>query len=141
MPKLTTQPDPNPKTPKLKAPAGACDSHLHLFGPVAKYPFAADSPYIAHEASPETFVALQDTLGLSTAVIVSPGGYGRDTSLLADVLAKYPTRFRGIALVRDDIADGELARLTRLGVRGMRMMSAKRPARAELRARHRRPRP
>ena len=126
MPKLTTSPDPNPKKPKLKAPPGACDSHIHLFGPVAKYPFAADSPYMAHEASPETFIALQDTLGLSTAVIVSPGGYGRDTSLLADVLAKYPKRFRGIALVRDDIPDAELARLTRLGVRGMRMMSHKR---------------
>ena len=71
-------------------------------------------------------MALQDTLGLATAVIVSPGGYGRDTSLLADVLAKYPKRFRGIALVRDDIPDAELARLTKLGVRGMRMMSHKR---------------
>jgi predicted TIM-barrel fold metal-dependent hydrolase len=126
MPKLTTRPDPNPKKPKLKVPLGACDSHIHLFGPVAKYPFAADSPYQAHEASPETFIALQDTLGLSTAVIVSPGGYGRDYSLLADVLAKYPKRFRGIALVRDDIPDAELARLTKLGVRGMRMMSHKR---------------
>jgi predicted TIM-barrel fold metal-dependent hydrolase len=46
--------------------------------------------------------------------------------LLADVLAKYPDRFRGIALVKDDIASSELARLTKLGVRGMRMMSSKR---------------
>ena len=47
MPKLTTGPDPHPKKPKLKAPPGACDSHIHLFGPAAKYPFAPDSPYIA----------------------------------------------------------------------------------------------
>ncbi len=126
MPKLTTRPDPNPKTPKLKAPPGACDSHIHLFGPVAKYPFAADSPYQAHEATPETFIALQNTLGLSTAVIVSPGGYGRDYSLLADTLTKYPARFRGIALLRDDVPSSEIARLTKLGVRGMRMMSHKR---------------
>ena len=123
MPKLTTGPDPHPKKPKIKAPPGACDTHIHLFGPAAKYPFAPDSPYIAHEALAETFMALQDTLGMSTAVIVSPGGYGRNYSLLADVLTKYPKRFRGIALVRDDIPKGELARLTRLGVRGMRMMS------------------
>jgi len=56
-------------------------------------------------------------------VIVSPGGYGRNYAMLADVLAKYPKRFRGIALVRDDIPSAELARLTKLGVRGMRMMS------------------
>ncbi len=56
MPKLTTGPDPNPKKPKLKAPPNACDTHIHLFGPAAKYPFAPDSPYIAHDALPETFL-------------------------------------------------------------------------------------
>ena len=69
---------------------------------------------------------MQDTLGLSTAVIVSPGGYGRNYSLLADVLTKYPERFRGIALLRDDTPSSEIGRLTKLGVRGMRMMSHKR---------------
>jgi len=126
MPKLTTTPDPHPKKPKLKAPPGACDTHIHLFGPAAKYPFAPDSPYIAQDAVPETFFGLQDKLGMSTAVVVSPGGYGRNYSLLADVLAKYPDRFRGIALLRDDTPSSEIARLTRLGVRGMRMMSHKR---------------
>src|ERR1700710_1702191 len=118
MPKLTTGPDPHPKKPKIKAPPGACDSHIHLFGPAAKYPFAPDSPYIARDALAETFMALQDTLGMSTAVIVSPGGYGRNYSLLADVLAKYPQRFRGIALLRDDTPSSEIGRLTKLGVRG-----------------------
>ena len=89
MPKLTTGPDPHPKKPKLKPPPNACDTHIHLFGPAAKYPFAPDSPYIAHDALPETFFALQDKLGMSTGVIVSPGGYGRNHSLLADVLAKW----------------------------------------------------
>jgi predicted TIM-barrel fold metal-dependent hydrolase len=78
MPKLTAGPDPHPRKPKLKALPGACDTHIHLFGPAEKYPFAPDSPYTAHDALPETFIALQNTLGLSTAVIVSPGGYGRD---------------------------------------------------------------
>ena len=126
MPKLTTGPDTHPKKPRIKAPPGACDTHIHLFGPAAKYPFAPDSPYIAHDALPETFFALQDKLGMSTAVIVSPGGYGRNYSLLADVLTKYPERFRGIALLRDDTPSSEIGRLTKLGVRGMRMMSHKR---------------
>jgi predicted TIM-barrel fold metal-dependent hydrolase len=123
MPKLTGGPDSQPRKPKLKAPPGACDTHIHLFGPAAKYPFAPDSPYTAHDALPETFFGLQDKLGMSTAVIVSPGGYGRNYSLLADVLAKHPERFRGIALLRDDTPSSEMARLTKLGVRGMRMMS------------------
>jgi 2-pyrone-4,6-dicarboxylate lactonase len=126
MPILTTRPDPNTKKPKLVAPPGACDAHIHLFGPAAKYQFAPDTPYTAHDALPEDFFALQDRLSLSAGVIVSPGAYGRDTSLLADVLAKHPDRFRGIALVKDDAPSSELARLTKLGVRGMRMMSTKR---------------
>ena len=126
MPILTQGPDPDPKKPKIKPPPGACDTHIHLFGPAAKYPFAPESPYTSRDALPETLFALQDKLGLSTAVIVSPGGYGRNYSLLTDVLAKHPNRFRGIALMRDDTPSSEFARLTKLGVRGLRMMSKKR---------------
>ena len=124
MQKLTATADANVNKPKLVAPPGACDTHIHLFVPGSSY--APDSPYRAKDAPPEMFFELQKKLGLSTAVIVSPGGYGRDTSMLADVLAKHPQRFRGIALVKDDIEPSELVRLTRLGVKGMRMMSNKR---------------
>ena len=124
MQKLTATADANVNKPKLVAPPGACDTHIHLFVPGSSY--APDSPYRAKDAPPEMFFELQKKLGLSTAVIVSPGGYGRDTSMLADVLAKHPQRFRGIALVKDNIEPSELARLTRLGVKGMRMMSNKR---------------
>ena len=126
MPILTQGPDPNPKAPKLAAPPGACDSHIHLFGPAGKYPFASDSPYTSRDALPETFIALQGKLGLSRAVIVSPGGYGRNYQMLADTLARFPDRFRGIALMPDDTSAAEFARLTKLGVRGLRQMSAKR---------------
>ena len=127
MPKLTHRPrSPIRKNPSSKprpAPATPTSTCSGRRRNIRSRPTA---PTPAHDALPETLFALQDKLGLSTAVIVSPGGYGRNYAMLADVLAKYPDRFRGIALVRDDIPTAELARLTRLGVRGMRMMSAKR---------------
>jgi 2-pyrone-4,6-dicarboxylate lactonase len=126
MSRLTQGPDPHPKKPKLKVPPGACDAHIHLFGPSDKYPFADISPYTSRDALPEDLFALQDVLGLSTAVIVSPGGYSRDTTMLADVLTRHPKRFRGIALMPDDASPAEFARLGKLGVRGLRMMSTRR---------------
>jgi 2-pyrone-4,6-dicarboxylate lactonase len=126
MSRLTQGPDPHPKKPKLKVPPGACDAHIHLFGPSDKYRFADISPYTSRDALPEDLFALQDVLGLSTAVIVSPGGYSRDTTMLADVLTRYPARFRGIALMPDDASPAEFARLGKLGVRGLRMMSTRR---------------
>jgi 2-pyrone-4,6-dicarboxylate lactonase len=126
MSRLTQGPDPHPRKPKLKVPPGACDAHIHLFGPSDKYPFADISPYTSRDALPEDLFALQDVLGLSTAVIVSPGGYSRDTTMLTDVLTKHPKRFRGIALMPDEASPAEFARLGKLGVRGLRMMSTRR---------------
>lgn len=126
MPKLTQAPDPHPKTPKLKAPPGACDTHIHLFGPAAKYPFAPDSPYTSVDQLPETLFKLQDALGLGTAVVVSPGGYSRSYTMLTDVLERYPDRLRGVALLPDDTPSSEFARLGTLGVKGLRMISAMR---------------
>jgi 2-pyrone-4,6-dicarboxylate lactonase len=119
-------PDPNPKKPKLALPPGACDCHIHLFGPAGKYPFAVDATYESRDALPETNIALQETLGLSRAVIVSGGAYGRDYRLMADTLTRFPDRFRGIALMPENTSDAEFERLTKLGVCGLRFISAAR---------------
>jgi predicted TIM-barrel fold metal-dependent hydrolase len=71
-------------------------------------------------------IALQDKLGFSNSVIVSGGAYGRNYAHLADTLTCFPERFRGVALIPDDLSDAEFTRLGRLGVRGMRLFSASR---------------
>jgi 2-pyrone-4,6-dicarboxylate lactonase len=129
MPPLTQPPDPSPKKPKLQCPPGACDTHLHLFGPATQYPFDPGSHYISHDALPETYIGLQDTLGLSRAVIISGGGYGRNSRHLADTLERFPGgRFRGVALLPETAPDAEFERLNRLGVRGLRFVSKARGA-------------
>ena len=57
MSRLTQGPDPHPRKPKLKVPPGACDAHIHLFGPSDKYPFADISPYTSRDALPENLFA------------------------------------------------------------------------------------
>ncbi len=41
---------PAPSRPKLKLPAGACDAHVHVFGPQRVFPFAADRPFTPADA-------------------------------------------------------------------------------------------
>ena len=125
-PILTQAPDPKPRKPKFQCPPGTIDSHIHLFGPVARFPFAPTSYYSSIDHLPEDSIALQEVLGISRSVIVSAGGYGRDTTHLADVLTRFPDRFRGVALVPDDMQDADFARLSKLGVRGLRFMSQSR---------------
>jgi predicted TIM-barrel fold metal-dependent hydrolase len=121
-PSLTQPPDPHPKTPRLRLPPGSIDTHIHLFGPAAQYPFHPDSKYIAADALPETQIAQQDTLGLAGAVVVSGGGYGQNSQHLEHVLERFGERFRGVALLPDDADAAHVERLDRLGVRGARFV-------------------
>ena len=123
-PPLTQPPDPHPRRPRTPAPAGAIDCHVHLFGPASRYPFHPGSRYTSADALPETQIALQDTLGLAGAVVVSGGGYGQETRHLEEVLERFPDRFRGVALLPNDVTKAHIARLDRLGVRGARFVSA-----------------
>ncbi|MBA2960623.1 amidohydrolase family protein [Ramlibacter sp. MAH-25] len=123
MPPLTQPPDPQPRRPRTACPPGAIDCHIHLFGPAERHPFHPDSKYVSADALPATHIALQDTLGLAGAVVVSGGGYGISHAHLAEVLEQHPGRFRGVALLPDDVSDAELRRLDGLGVRGARFVS------------------
>jgi len=125
-PTLTTSPDPSTRTPRFKCPPGTVDTHIHLFGPAEKYAWDPNTYYTARDATPEMNIALQDKLGFSSSVIVSGGAYGRNYTHLSDTLTRFPDRFRGVALIPDDLGDAEFARLGKLGVRGMRLFSASR---------------
>lgn len=125
MPPLTQPPDPVPKRPRLALPPGACDCQIHFFGPATQYPFDPGSRYVSLDMLPETYIALQEVVGLSRAIIVSGGGYGKNASHLADTLARFPQgRFRGVALLAEGTPRAEFARLDALGVRGLRFVSA-----------------
>ncbi len=124
MPFLTQPPDPHPRRPKLKLPPGSVDCHIHLFGPATRYRFHPNTKYTTADALPETYFALQETVGLSRAVLVSGGGYGTDMTHLVDVLSRFGDRMKGVALLDPDVTDARMDELGRLGVRGIRFSTA-----------------
>lgn len=116
----TPPPDPNPRKPKLQLPPGAWDCIIHVYGEPDLYPFDPGCPYRSAACLPETYIAQQDVLGLSKAVIVNGAGYGFDNRYLLETLEKYPERFRGVTYVKADVTAAQLRDLDRAGVRAAR---------------------
>ncbi|MFY9511421.1 MAG: amidohydrolase family protein [Rubrivivax sp.] len=102
-------------------PPGACNAHCHVFGPRARFAYAADAPFVpAVDAPREALYALNDSLGLQRCIVVQSTCHGFDNSVTADALAGRPGAYRGIALVRPEVPDTELQRLHSAGFRGVR---------------------
>jgi len=109
-----------PSKPKLKLPAGACDAHVHVFGPRARFPFANGRSYTASDATKEMLFALHARLGIQHCVIVQPNCHGHDNAVTIDAVEATGHAYRGIALVPVTISDAELKRLDAAGLCGAR---------------------
>lgn len=110
----------HPRRPKLRLPAGSCDSHVHVYGPAARFPFAAQRPYTPQDAPVERLQALHAWLGIERAVYVQATVHGQDNAAVLDAIARDPARGRGVALVPADIDRHGLLALHAQGMRGVR---------------------
>ena len=106
------------ETPKLKAPANACDCHHHLYD--AKYPVDPASVIRQGDALVADYRALQKLLGTSRQVVVQPSTYGIDNRITLDTLAAFGPEARAVVVVNDTVSDAELRRMHEQGVRGIR---------------------
>ena len=111
---------PQPSRPTFGAPPGAVDAHCHVFGPGARFPFAAERKYTPCDAPKEKLWALRDFLGFERNVLVQATCHGADNRALVDALLDADGRARGVATVGSGITDEELRRLDAAGVRGIR---------------------
>ncbi len=112
--------DHAPSRPHFRLPEGAVDAHCHVFGPGATFPFAPERRYTPCDAAKEDLFALRDYLGFSRNVIVQATCHGSDNSALLDALESADGRARGVATVRPDVAEADLAAMHRAGVRAVR---------------------
>lgn len=98
------------------------DCHCHIFDPV-RFPYRDDTAYRPAQQEIGTaaqFVRVMDAYGVRHALLVGPtSGYRTDNRCLLDALETYQERFRGIAVVDNDIGRGELLALRRAGVVGV----------------------
>jgi 2-pyrone-4,6-dicarboxylate lactonase len=107
--------------PSFQVPAGAWDTHVHIFGPAEKYAHVPQPHYTLPDGNMEQWLRVMPTLHLKRFVIVQPSFYGTDNSCLLDSLSAVGDLARGVVMVETNIADDELLRLHKYGVRAVRL--------------------
>lgn len=117
-----------PVTPRHTLPAGACDTHCHVFGPYERFPLQHPSSYAAPDAPAERYLRMLDTLGAARGVLVQPAPYGTNPDALLAAVAQGGERLRGIAVADPTATDAQLQALYDGGVRGLRFVEARDPA-------------
>ncbi len=113
-------PHPHPSRPQYRLPAGACDAHCHVFGPVAQFPYSARRTYDAPDATGEQLRALHARLGIDRVVLVQASIHGFDNRAMLHAIAQSPDSYRGVAMVAPTVSDAELSALHKAGVRSIR---------------------
>ncbi|ADJ48988.1 2-pyrone-4,6-dicarboxylic acid hydrolase [Amycolatopsis mediterranei S699] len=108
-------------------PAGAWDCHAHVFGPFDRFP-AGPSTYALPDAPPGTYLDMLDRTGVTCGMLVQPAPYGTDSGALENAVAASGGRAVGVATASADCPAGELERLRRAGVLGLRFNERIAPA-------------
>lgn len=117
---------PSPKRPDFALPAGSVDAHCHVFGPGADFPYAPERKYTPCDAGKDQLFALRDHLGFARNVVVQATCHGADNRAMVDALVHSNGKARGVATLRPDISEAELAAMHDAGVRGVRFNFVKR---------------
>lgn len=101
-------------------PPHTCDSHVHVFGDLARHPLMEERSFTPPPGQGlADLLRLHDTLGIARSVLVQTGVQGPDVML--EALRQAPQRLRGIAVLKADATDRRLAELDEAGVRGLRV--------------------
>jgi predicted TIM-barrel fold metal-dependent hydrolase len=108
------------RKPAFSLPRGACDTHVHIWGPFDRFPVAKGAPYTPPERTRDDLVVLHERLGVDRAVIVQTTVYKSDNRAMLDGIARSGGRWRGVALIDEHFTDADFRTLHEGGVRGVR---------------------
>jgi predicted TIM-barrel fold metal-dependent hydrolase len=101
---------------------GACDCHVHVFGPYDRFPLAPDRPYTPPEAPLADLGAMHAALGIERTVIVAASPYGTDNGALLAAVRALDDAGRGVVAIDPDTVSADALRAMDVaGVRGVRI--------------------
>ena len=111
---------PCPSPPAFSFPDGACDSHAHICGPEATFPYDPGRIYTPPDALLPAYEHMLRTLGVERMVLVQPSIYGEDNRVMLRAMRGSSLPARGVAVVPLNVEQAELEELHKAGIRGVR---------------------
>jgi D-galactarolactone isomerase len=106
--------------PSLRAPAGSCDCHIHIYGDRERYPLAPSCRYPPPLATVDHYRGVMRRLEVDRVVVVQPTAYGTDNTCTLDALTEFGAIARGVMLVTPDTPRRDIAAWTERGARAAR---------------------
>lgn len=113
-------PNPAPSAPRLQLPPGSWDTHFHVLGPQAKFPYAAKRKYSPPDAPLDTCLAFHRRLGIERGLEVHANTHGFDNSVDLDAVADSGGRYLGVVRLDASVTPQDCERLHEQGIRGVR---------------------
>lgn len=119
-----------PTSPKFMVPPGACDTHVHVFGPQKRFDLDTrnvSGPFqdvIFEDSTVEDLDKLMAAMSISRSIFVGTMLYGIRYDGMLHVLTQRPDTMRGVAIIDEAMTDKELELLKAGGVAGIRLSHA-----------------
>ncbi|MEM7745419.1 MAG: amidohydrolase family protein [Pseudomonadota bacterium] len=114
-------PDPEPRAPAFAVPAGACDTHFHIFPRGHEHRYVPDRSYTPPPLEMTDFDKVATALCMNRAVVIQPSVYAEDNTATLQASAADPERLRAVVSVTKDVTDAELEAFHGAGARGIRV--------------------
>lgn len=105
---------------RLRVPRGACDTHMHFYD--TKVP-GAPGTFLPGDFTVADYRAVQERLGLERVIVVQANAYADDNSVALHAIGQLGKSAKGVAVVRPNVKDSELERLTKGGMCAVRIMT------------------
>ena len=108
----------------VPVPAGAWDTHFHVFDAPERAQPAAGTPYVPPDAPMTKLDAMHRYLGIDRGVMVQSAAVRADYGRFVEQLRSNP-RLHGVVRATEDLSDRHLEELHAAGVRGVRFAFAR----------------
>jgi D-galactarolactone isomerase len=105
----------------ISVPKGAVDTHMHFYD--TSIPGAPGTFLPGHFTVEDYRREIMKRLGFDRVVIVQANAYRDDNRVAVDAMKTLGKAAKGVAVVKADVADAELERLTKAGMCAVRIMT------------------